>query len=319
MANLIYDRGFDASKIIGHHDIKIKQAIQQQLGPSDAFINTTWIEYDDELQSLLAENPNRIVFYSGPDWENTSCRRSVHEKIKHNNKLFVGNSRGKFYFSYWLDFVYEYLDKYQTFDPYSVSSNLRAFMCLNRKPHDHRVYLMEKLKPYYEYGYVSLGTEDNPIVLKDDVHYDDFFLTSTFDNAVITNDITSLGHPLNWNSHFLNIVTETTTHTDVFISEKIFKPIIGRRPFVILGDDNVYPLLHENGIDTFDDLFGTGYDCGEWWRGRPEWIVGVVDTIVKDKHLTTLLKKLKPRLEANYHAMLAWAENNRRKINDLGI
>ena len=75
---------------------------------------------------------------------------------------------------------------------------------------------------------MSLGDVENPVLLDADI-------VNVHDNAVsgnvgITNDIHSFGHNANWNNHFLNIVSETTTYTDVFITEKTFKPIIGERP-----------------------------------------------------------------------------------------
>ena len=45
----------------------------------------------------------------------------------------------------------------------------------------------------------------------------------------ITNDINSLGHQDNWNNHFLNVVSETTTYTDVFLTEKTLKTNSGKK------------------------------------------------------------------------------------------
>ena len=50
------------------------------------------------------------------------------------------------------------------------------------------------------------------------------------------------------------VVTETTIHSDVLLSEKTFKPIIGLRPFLILGDQNLYKKLVEMGFDVFEDM-----------------------------------------------------------------
>lgn len=306
---MIYDKGFN-NNIIGDHDVKVKHSIKEHLNPNDLFINTTWLEITDELKSLLDKNPDRVICYSGPDWENTVCRKDAHEYLKQYDPIHIGNTRGEHYFSFWLDFVYEHLDKYQTFDPYNINIT-KSFMCLNRKPHNHRVELINSLGNLIHNGYVSLGTTP-PITLETDV------INTIGDNAVagnvgITNDITSLGHEQNWNSHFLNVITETTVHTDVFLSEKIFKPIIGRRPFVVLGDDNVYEILHSWGIDTFDDLFGTGYN-GIWYTDRIKWITRVVEDL-QHEDLNKLFASIESRLEKNYENFLIAAKQNREKIH----
>ena len=47
-------------------------------------------------------------------------------------------------------------------------------------------------------------------------------------------DVTSLGHPDNWQSFFVNVVVETAPGAMDFISEKTLKPILGYKPFIIL-------------------------------------------------------------------------------------
>jgi len=310
---LIYDRGFfGESNIIAKHDLNIKNIICNQLTPADAFINTTWIELDNTLIEILENTSGRVFCYSGPDWENTKCRPAVHNLLKDYNPIYVGNSSGDYYFSFWMDFVNTYLHKYQSFDPYDIKE-LKIFMCLNRKPHSHRIELVNSIQKFCQLGFVSLGIE-TPVKLE-------VYITNIEgDNAIhgdigITNDITSLGHRQNWNSHFLNIVTETTIHSDVFLSEKIFKPIIGRRPFVVLGDNNIYNVLHSWGIDTFDDVFGVGYR-NQWHTDRISWIVNIIEDL-KLENLEKLLISLKPRLEYNYRQFLTMSRCNSEKINKL--
>lgn len=308
---LIYDKGFKSDNIIGLHDKKIKKILQFQMNPDDLFINTTWIEYDKDLKNLLKQKSKRVFCYSGPDWENTICRSKVHKNLKKFNPIYIGNSLGKYYFSFWLDFALEYHKKYINFNTFDIADDLKHFMCLNRKPHQHRVELVDSIKHLIKYGYVSLGSNP-PIILKNDIinHEGDLAAGGTLK---ITNDITGLGHKENWNRHFLNVVTETTIHTDVFLSEKIFKPILGKRPFIVLGDSNVYQVLKNWGFDTFDDLFGEGYN-GKWHTDRITWISDVLENLVKEKNLKTWLYSLKPRLDYNYNQFFKVALDNRKNM-----
>jgi len=325
-----YDKGFDATTIIGVHDLTIKEMLKAKCKPGTSFINSTWIERDDDLKALLASNPEKIVCYSGPDWENRVCRSKANDAIgSHPNVVRFGNYDGDHYFSFWLDFVYEHWDKYNNPDCFDMVNNdiKKVYMCLNRKPHMHRVELIKHLsdKNLLDYGYISLGKFDNPwdykglpvpITLPVDVKNEEGDHAVAGTAGGITNDITSLGLRSNWNSHFLNIVSETTIHTNVFLSEKIFKPIIGLRPFVVLGDNNVYKILHSWGIDTFDDLFGKGYEH-QWHTDRIKWIGNIIQNYKQKKDLKELLISLKPRLEHNKKMLLRAAKKNRKFLEEV--
>jgi len=334
---IIYDKGFDSDRardrqnIIGLHDKRIKQAIISQLQENDTFINSTWIYPEPELTDIIQKSKNesrRVFCYSGPDWDNSYTEhhrsdekiqnfRFVHNDLSQCDVRYIGNRLGKYYFSFWLDFVYTYIEKFETFDPYNLKYPFKTFMCLNRKPHTHRLFLVRSLERnnLLPYGHVSQGG-DYVIKLSKDITNEEGDKAVNSDIGGITNDITSLGHEDNWNSHFLNVVTETTDFTNVFITEKTFKPILGRRPFIILGDNNVYSVLKEWGFDTFDDLFGNGYNTPST-EDRIIWITDVIRDLSKQKNLDKLLLSLKPRLENNYKNLLEIAKLNRKSLYNL--
>lgn len=332
---IAYDKGFttdaiDQPNIIGELDSKIIQTIKNQLNENDCFINTTWIQLDTDLKQtirLSLEQGKRLICYSGADWNNKfSHEEENNERILEFKRTWqfiegsgcevvhIGNSRGKHYFSFWLEFIAQHKKNFKTYNVWDFDTPLKTYMCLNRKPHRHRRELFNCLKNnnLLEYGYVSLGDVENPVLLDADI------VNAPGDNAVsgnvgITNDIHSLGHNANWNNHFLNIVSETTTYTDVFITEKTFKPIIGERPFVILGDNNIYKQLKEWGFDTFDDVFGTGYENPNY-KERMNWIVETVERFKNDTHLHLLLEDLKPRLQYNSNQLTTAIQINRKAL-----
>lgn len=312
-----WDKGFCTTNLIGQHDSIIKNTIKSQLKHTDAFVNSTWFEYDDDFENILSYNPKRLVFYSGPDWENTICRRDAYAKFDNDNIIFVGNTDGEYYFSFWLDFVYENIDSFELFDNSYAVSNMKHFMCLNRKPHHHRKLLVMGLRSLMDYGYLSWGG-DNPILLNEDSCITD---KTWIDGAYpIENDVLSLGHPHNWQSHFLNVVTESCNHSNTFVSEKTLKPIIGKRPFIILGDNKIYDKLHEWGIDTYDDLFGTGYNDPNY-ENRIEWIYNTVHRFcqIPKEELPVMLEHLRPRLDKNYNKLREQMILNRERIKDIKL
>ena len=328
----VYEKGFSEDNIIGEIDREVKDMIAEQMTMpgSVAFVNSTWVERDQELERI--KNFDNVIVYSGPDWENTNCiplRRNAHQYLQDNNRnvVYIGNSYGPNYFSYWLYFVYEHLDRFlpDNFD-YTLSSNHKTYMCLNRKPHNHRIQLMEKLfeRNLLDEGHTSLGTFDDwqnkskfdklPIVLEVDKDY-------TLGNEIagdvgIPNDILSLGNNDLWCDHFLNVVTETVIHSDVFVSEKTYKPILGLRPFLILGDDRIYDVLHDYGIDTFDDIFGIWYKDKNY-ENRINSIVDVIFSMSSygAEKRNKLFKSLESRLMDNRMKLIEQAQNFEVKLN----
>lgn len=253
--------------------------------PSDAcLINTTWfsIEKTYEMLKKWKTTKSRAFLYSGMDWENTSCLplcQEVHEHLKNrfDEVVHVGNTGDGHYFSFWLEFIKHHQEYF--FDgAYTVKPDIRYhFLCLNNKPNWHRIHLLNNV---FEDGSVRTKgnisvlqqddryTFDHPIVLEENrspLMGQMFYEWEKFSETHIANDIVSLGDPRHWSTHFLTVVTESCHHSDVFLSEKIFKPLIGLRPFVAVGDRNLYPKLRELGIDTFEDLFpSVGKDVGEY-------------------------------------------------------
>jgi hypothetical protein len=317
---LIYDRGFHGN-IIGDIDTEIKDKIISQLTEDYVFVNTTWIEQDRDLEKIVSKE-KIAVCYSGPDWENFNCiplRRNAHRYIKENSKevFYIGNTKGRYYFNYWAEFIRRnpegffddrYLEEPQ-FD--------KVYMCLNRKPHDHRVFLVDKFREHdiLDSGIVSLGIENSLVIEESLSEIVELGEAAVHGKMDIKNDIVTLGDYKNWNRHFINVVTETTIHTDVFISEKTWKPIIGLRPFVILGDYNIYIQLKELGFDTFDDVFGTWWDNGNW-EERANGIVSVLKNIDLDQ-CSLIYKNIFSRLLKNRERFLEYIQENYKRIGSL--
>ena len=127
----------------------------------------------------------------------------------------------------------------------TVGKNGKHFLCYNRKPHDHRVAFMNKIMWGVEHrqGLSNFGIVSATIEHPNNTYPTTITLDENHDPKTLKiinewegqneNDIISLGDAGHWERHFLTVVTETTIHTDVLLSEKTFKPIIGLRPFII--------------------------------------------------------------------------------------
>ena len=136
-----------------------------------------------------------------------------------------------------------------------------AYMCLNRKPHWHRQKLYSKLQAMdlVNRGIVSMGGDGQAVVcLAQDRDHDTLAPNATRDHYGIPNDIVSLGHTGNWQRHLLNVVTETfyDINRTGFVSEKIYKPIVGCRPFLVYDPDGGTRWLRDRGFEPYTGDFG---------------------------------------------------------------
>ena len=123
-------------------------------------------------------------------------------------------------------------------------------MCLNGKPHQHRCNIVKQLidMGLTTKGLVSGGiprlTIPEEYQPKQGINADPF-------------DAMTLGDIRNWNRHFLNIVTETVWEVEAvnFWSEKIFKPIMGLRPFLVYSPNGATTMLEQHGFKHYCDDF----------------------------------------------------------------
>ena len=75
----------------------------------------------------------------------------------------------------------------------------------------------------------------------------------------------------------INIVTETTfENNELFISEKIVKPLVGFQPFIVLGPQYYLRELKKLGFKTFDCIWDESYDNEQNFKKRYEKVLELV-------------------------------------------
>jgi len=95
------------------------------------------------------------------------------------------------------------------------------------------------------------GTATRSLVV--DTDHDNLAPNASREHYGIPNDIVSLGHAENWQRHFVNIVTETfyDINRTGFVSEKIYKPVVGCRPFLVYDPDGGTQWLRDHGFESY--------------------------------------------------------------------
>jgi hypothetical protein len=165
-----------------------------------------------------------------------------------------------------------------------------------------------------EHGCVTLGNSKYTVNDRH-VNYKEHGADDVVGDVGIPNDIYSLGQLEIWNQSFINIVSETQFEfgPNVFLSEKIWKPIIGLRPFIINGSPGIYRILKQAGFDCFEDLFPIAAlsNCNRnngWKFDNHKHIIESLANF-KNKNLSGIYNQLRPRLLHNQRLFYEYAAN----------
>jgi len=115
---------------------------------------------------------------------------------------------------------------------------------------------------------------------------------------------------------FVDIVAETfTSGTTFYPTEKTFRPMLLKKPFVIMGSVNNLIYLRQMGFKTFGDFWSEDYD-GLARRGRYQKIIELIDFIAnksKDE-LYDMYLRMQPILDHNYNLLLSKSYNQNIKL-----
>jgi hypothetical protein len=215
-------------------------------------INSVW--YNDQYHSTTLEwlkthQVDHIILVAmlDPAIPNQTWYSDLNCKVTQ-----IGYYNKGFFVDYWALFMQKYwkpIDQQILLDGSSIDL---AFMCLNRKPHWHRKKIYKDLQAHnlLDQGLVSLGHTRN---LPMDGTYDNLAPNSGAEEYGIPNDLVTLGATKNWQRCFLNIVTETVFDVDqnYFVSEKIYKPILGCRPFLVYAPNGANKWLQDQKFESY--------------------------------------------------------------------
>jgi len=163
---------------------------------------------------------------------------------------------------------------------YKQNNAITLYNCLNRVIRGHRVALSAMLNYYNLVDGYKISHDVYPHHWKNIFKTDEFTDHPAFEAENITNIYGKLPLVLDTNQfqinkaqHFfkdlylqtyINVITETfcTDYQDeaMFFSEKIFKPMRARQPFILVGAPGSIRALKDQGFKTFDRWFDESYD-----------------------------------------------------------
>jgi hypothetical protein len=248
----------------------LARKVEQQLSVNKVmFINPTWLHENDIDQNINDENPDFIICHNFAD----PVVPRIFDAIKKSGRpyIMIGNA-DHCRLDFWAMVCDLYFKSYSDQETFVLSNPeaVKKYICLNRKPHPHRIRMVEQLKMQgvFDDGYVSLGLPGAGAITVDSNFDESQGITDEHGNIgiderfvsnKIRNDIFSVGDLEVWNRSYLCLVTETEFSNgnpqEFFISEKTWKPVLGYRPFFVYGQPKLREYLKAQGFDIFEDIF----------------------------------------------------------------
>lgn len=210
----------------------------------------------------------------------------------------VGNNIDD-YLNYWcLGFAPEGQFKNYVQDNFLKCNFEKVFLCYQRSNTGFRKNLYDALKCHNAYGTATYAHWEN-------------------NSTNVINDINTVGSLDIWNSHFLNIISETqydwNNPYEIFLSEKTWKPIYGMRPFLHFTNVYANDFLKSQGFELFWEDFGCDYNNTESWSFQIEQISQAVENL-KRENLNSLYKKLLPKIKHNRINLNKFIQRQKDKI-----
>lgn len=208
---------------------------------------------------------------------------------------------------------YKYLDC-----SYKIPTKL--FICLNHlltNNRNYRLYLLSKLK---QSNLDKLGHISAPLLNSDLVNTELLNRNSRLSvdakkhiykillkNAIPTKldhvdyngasaDLSPYGYDALW-----HVVTETVYYDEsLHLTEKIFKPIVSKRPFILVGAPGNLAYLKRYGFRTFDQWIDESYDEEDDPTRRTDMVVHELEKLSK-RDITQQHKEMQEVLDYNYN------------------
>ena len=121
-----------------------------------------------------------------------------------------------------------------------------------------------------------------------------------------------------WKSGLWHIVTETVFYHDkLHLTEKIFKPIVAQRPFMLAAAPGNLAYLKSYGFQTFDRWIDESYDTIADPDQRLQAIVTQTQRLcaMSDSDLREMHQEMQPVLEHNFNHL--WSGFRHQIVNEL--
>ncbi len=221
------------------------------------------IEFERRCKLLHSQG---FVFISATPWESEDniAQTELYPSLKINHVKWTGGVSW-----FWSHMYHKHKDKKYTFDH---TQKKYDFLYLNKNPRRHRVKMFEKLsntgtlqKSLYTYW------PDKKLPREYELPWAQEYPRYGMDQDIYERP---------YNDTACSIVSETNDNdTEIFMTEKIWKPIIAQHIFIVHGNYLYLQRLREMGFRTFNNYFEEVYDLDRDPTIRINTIADVCDRL----------------------------------------
>lgn len=203
---------------------------------------------------------------------------------------------------------------------------LKKFLCLNRIPRELRYYFMFHLWKKNIISEFNASLKDVKDLSEIISYNNNEFINQIKDDPEFTKMLTTLPWILDsdqfqnnhwdkidvslYENNLIFVTTETlfsSDSTNLFLTEKTFKPMSMGMPFIVIGNPYILRHLRSLGYKTFDSLWDESYDEEFDCHKRMEKIINLVEDISKKytkDQLFDLIEENKYIVEHNYNLLM---------------
>lgn len=221
---------------------------------------------------------------------------------------------------------------------YSLDKRSKIYTCLNRVMRVHRVQFLDKMlgrnlindRCYYSF-YNEILENGGIEQLNDFQKHKSIDVDNIFKNIELVKTL-QLNHNPNrinpadlrvedfylYQDSYFSVIPETGYYNPaqwkytiqaledcVFLSEKTYKPILMRQPFILLARTNTLKNLHKRGYKTFHPYIDESYDSIEDDELRMDTIVNEIERLSNqtDEEWDVWVRNVKPIVDHNFDVM----------------
>jgi len=249
--------------IIGDSEQKFIEKLKQEIlatstYESNLILNLTWLEPNDPnlipwLNRNAVSKSTKIYVVGLVDGMHWFTMTDNYKDLMGMNPVieFIG-----FHLDHWVSILPGLMNPYSETELQLDQNPTYSFLAYNRKSRPHRYTITKMLidNNLIDRAYITFQKGNFEIIDERTGDTDQHLHTSDL-RFSRPEDLFTLGNLDIWKQSYCILVSETESYDPWQLSEKTWKPILGLRPFVHNGNEQLYKILHKLNLYTPADLF----------------------------------------------------------------
>lgn len=188
-------------------------------------------------------------------------------------------------------------EEIQTYSPQRINNKL--FLMPIKRSKKFRDTIVDRLRPYLDQALWSYSERwgGGPSLPRyswsafENIRPDRILEPEWYNQTFFTLAVETAVNSLNDISEEISGQRSEDYPCDLFVTEKTFKPIAFQHPFMIIGMPGTLKFLHDNGFETYENLFDESYDNMLLFEDRLEKICNNIVNFESIKYIDPLTEQ----------------------------